>query len=76
MAEWEDPELISSYGYIKATTTYRATHFENDLKTSRTGLPQLKIKKKATLRRVGGVSNMLGNSTARTANQKWEEYPW
>ena len=43
MAEQEDPELISSHGHTKITTIYRATISENDLKTSRKDLLQLKI---------------------------------
>lgn len=42
MAEWEDPELTSSHGHMKAETTYRETLSEDDLKTDRTDLPQLK----------------------------------
>ena len=41
MAEEEDPKL-TSHGHTKTTTTYRTAISENDLKTSRTGLPQLK----------------------------------
>lgn len=41
--EKEDPELTSSHGHIKATTTYSVTYCKNDLKTSRTTLLQLTI---------------------------------
>lgn len=37
MAE-KDPELTSSHGHIKATTTFGPTHSENNLKTSETAL--------------------------------------
>ena len=42
MAEQEDPELTSSHGYTKITTTYRATVYENDLKTTSKDFPHLK----------------------------------
>ena len=41
--EWEDPELTSSHEHTKITTIYRATTYENDLKTSRKDFPQLKV---------------------------------
>ena len=34
MAEWEDPELTFSQRHNKIATTYRATTYENDLKTA------------------------------------------
>ena len=42
MMEKEDPEITSSQGHTKITTTYRATIYENNLKTSRKDFPQLK----------------------------------
>ena len=39
----EDPDLTSSPGLTKITTTYRTTIDKNDLKTSRKDLLQLKI---------------------------------
>lgn len=38
----EDPELTSSHGHTEATTTYNAAPSGNNLRTSRTILPQLK----------------------------------
>ena len=35
MAEYKIPELTYSHNYIKITTIYRATVYENELKTSR-----------------------------------------
>ena len=43
MAEQEDPELFFSHGYVNMTTVYRATVYENNLKTSREYFPQLRI---------------------------------
>ena len=43
MVEQEDPELTSSHGYSKITTIYRATIHEEDWKTSRKDLLQLKM---------------------------------
>ena len=43
MEEQENPELTSSHGHTKITTIYRATIYENDLKTDRKDFPQLKI---------------------------------
>ena len=43
MVEQEDPELTSSHGYTKTTATYRITLSEDDLKTSRTALLQLRM---------------------------------
>ena len=42
MQEEEDHELTSSQGHNKITVIYRVTINENDLKTSRKDLPQLK----------------------------------
>lgn len=42
-AEWEDPELTSSYRHRKCTTSYRTTLYENDVKTSRKDFPRLKM---------------------------------
>lgn len=42
IAEQEDPKLTSCYRHTKITTTYRETVYENDLKTGRKSLPQLK----------------------------------
>lgn len=39
----EDPELTSSHEHTKIITTYSATIYENDLKTSRKDIPQVKI---------------------------------
>ena len=39
MVEYEDSELTSSHGNTKMITTYRATIYENDLKTSRKDFP-------------------------------------
>lgn len=38
----EKVKIISFHGHAKITTTYRATIYENKLKTSREDLPQLK----------------------------------
>ena len=43
MVEQEDPELTFSHRYTKITTIYTATIDENNLKTSRKDLLQLKI---------------------------------
>ena len=43
MLKQDNPELTSSHGYTKITTIYRATIYENDLKTSRNYFPQLKV---------------------------------
>lgn len=40
--EYEDPELTSSHEHTKVATTWTATPSENDLKTSRTALSQVK----------------------------------
>lgn len=40
MMEWGDPELPSRHEHMKATTTYRATLAESNLKTSRRALLQ------------------------------------
>ena len=43
VAEQEDPELTSSHGHTKIATIHRTTIDENELKTSRTDFPQLKL---------------------------------
>ena len=43
MAEQEGPELFFSHGHVNMTTVYRATVYENNLKTSREYFPQLRI---------------------------------
>lgn len=43
MVEQENPELTSSHGHTKITTTYVGTIDEEDLKTGRNDLLQLKI---------------------------------
>ena len=48
MAEQEDPELTSSHGDIKITTTYGVATEENDLKTSKTFPLQQKYKEGTT----------------------------
>ena len=42
MGEYEDPELTSTYGHTKIITIYRATIYENNLKTSKKDFLQLK----------------------------------
>lgn len=49
MAEEEDPKL-TSHGHTKTATTYGTPVSENDLKTSRTGLSQLKVKRKSHIK--------------------------
>lgn len=44
----------------KSATTHTAAVSENDQKTSKTALPQLQIKRKATLRRVEGTERKYG----------------
>ena len=46
MAEYIDPELTTSHRHTKIRTTYKATIYENDLKTSRKDFPQLKTKRR------------------------------
>ena len=46
MVEEEDPELTSFHGHTQIVTLYRATVYENNLKTSRKDFPQLSKKKK------------------------------
>ena len=43
MVEQEDPELTSSHGQTKITTTYRATVDVKDWKINRQDLVQLKM---------------------------------
>lgn len=43
MAEEEDPELTPCNGHTNTASTYRVTLTENNLKTSRIALPQLKM---------------------------------
>lgn len=43
MQEEEDHELTSSQGHNKITVIYRVTINENDLKTSRKDLSQIKV---------------------------------
>ena len=43
MMEQENPELTSSYGHTKITTTYTEIISENDLKTSGENFLQLKM---------------------------------
>ena len=50
MAEWEDPELMSSHRQTNTTTAYRTTHSEKYLKTSITALPKLRKILKTTSR--------------------------
>ena len=42
MAEWDDPELMSSHIQTNTTTTYRTTHSEKHLKTSINGSSKIK----------------------------------
>lgn len=58
MAENKDPELTSSHGNTKTTTTYGTAIAENDLKTGRTDFLQLRINRKSRIvmgRRDGDV---------------------
>lgn len=47
MVEQKGRDLTSSHGHTKTTSTYRTILRINDLKTSITALPQLKIKRKS-----------------------------
>ena len=46
MVEEEDPEFTSFHGHTQTVTLYRATIYENNLKTSRKDFPQLKIQRR------------------------------
>lgn len=48
----EDPELTSSHGHTEGTTTYIATHSENNLQTLGTHLPQLKSSKEGGIKKI------------------------
>ena len=52
MVEEEDPELTSFHGHTQTVTLYRATIYENNLKTSRKDVPHLRMLRRSN--RKGG----------------------
>ena len=52
MVEEEDPELTSFHGHTQIVTLYRATIYENNLKTSRKDFPHLRMLRRSN--RKGG----------------------
>lgn len=70
MVEEEDPELTSSHGHTEGTTTYIATHSENNLQTLGTHLPQLKSSKEGGIKKIRKGRNMTGKQAPSAAIHK------
>ena len=70
----ENTELSSSHRYIKITTTYKATIYENDLKASRKDFPQLKISSRNHNKMDRKDEDAIQAGYTGMVMHKWESY--